>query len=85
MPLGIEINEFFKRNLIYSLEMIYCTGIEKIKSDSYANFHHELIQDLRKIQIKGPITKLISELEEINTFWQLLINIIATMPKHITT
>lgn len=29
MPLSIEINEFFKQNLIYSLEIIYYTGIQK--------------------------------------------------------
>lgn len=45
-------------------------------------FITSLFKILERFKLKD---QLISELEEINTFWQLLINIIATMPKHITT
>lgn len=44
-------------------------------------FITSLFKILERFKLKD---QLISELEEINTFWQLLINIIATMPKHIT-
>lgn len=45
-------------------------------------FITSLFKILERFKLKD---QLISELEEINTFWQLLINIIATMPKYITT